>query len=415
MKPIIIAASALAAGIALSVAVPQVPQGARSLLTLAGVLAPQGVNAGAPAEGGEAGHGAGEAEGVLRMDAARIEQARITLAPVAGGRLERHLTVPGLVTPDRERIWRIAGKVTGTVAELRKTLGDTVAQGEVVAILDSREVADAKSEYVSAQVNLDLQKTLFERSEALWRRQVQTEQQYLRDRNAFIEAEQRLRLARQKLSALGVSEQEVRGLSQQTVDGLQRYEIRAPGAGRIVERLVDLGTPMGGEGEAKELFVVVDLSSVWVELTVSTGDLAEIKEGNRVRISAAGTSRRSEGRVMFVNPLLNAETRSARVVAIVDNKDQAWRPGTFVNAEVTIEQAEVDVRVPRAALQTMEGSPVVFVRTETGFERRKVVIGKEDDEFVEIAFGVDPGEVIATTNTFLLKAELGKAEAEHSH
>ena len=414
MKPIIIAASALAAGIALSVAVPQVPQGARGLLTLAGVLAPQGVNASAP-PAAEAGHAAGEAEGTLRMDAARIEQARITLAPVEGGTLERHLTVPGLVTPDRERIWRVAGKVIGTVSELRKTLGDTVAQGEVIAILDSREVADAKSEYVSAQVNLDLQKTLFERSEALWRRQVQTEQQYLRDRNAFIEAEQRVRLARQKLSALGVAEQEVQGLSQQTVNGLQRYEVRAPGAGRVVERLVDLGTPMGGEGMAKELFVIVDLSSVWVELTVSTVDLGQIREGNPVRISAAGTDRRTDGRVMFVSPLLNPETRSARVIAIVENKDQFWRPGTFVNAEVTIEQVKVDVRVPRAALQTMEGSPVVFVRTETGFERRKVVIGKEDDDFVEIAFGVDPGEVIATANTFLLKAELGKAEAEHSH
>ncbi|WP_204317167.1 hypothetical protein, partial [Klebsiella aerogenes] len=69
------------------------------------------------------------------------------------------------------------------------------------------------------------------------------------------EAQLRVHLARQKLSALGVSEQEVAGLSMQTVNGLQRYEIRSPGGGRVVERIVDLGAPVGGEGQAKELFV----------------------------------------------------------------------------------------------------------------------------------------------------------------
>ncbi|QCI64808.1 efflux RND transporter periplasmic adaptor subunit [Phreatobacter stygius] len=416
MKPILIAISALVAGVLLSVLAPQIPQSARGLLTSTGLVTASGVDARATPAASEAGHGAsGEAEGTLRMDAARIETARISLATVEAGTLSRHLVVPGVIVPDRNTIWRIAAKVVGTVAELRKGLGDEVRPGEVLAILDSREVAEAKSEYVGAQVNFGLQKTLFEREETLWQRRIQAEQQYLKARNAFTEAQLRVHLARQKLSALGVSDQEVSGLSMQTVNGLQRYEIRSPGGGRVVERIVDLGAPVGGEGQAKELFVIVDLTSVWVELTVSTADLAEIKEGNRVRISAGGTDRRSEGKVVFISPLLNQDTRSARVIAVIDNKDHGWRPGSFVNAEVAIEEARVDIRVPRAALQTMEGSPVLFVRTETGFERRKVVVGKEDDQFVEIAFGVDAGEVIAVSNTFLLKAELGKAEAEHSH
>ncbi|MBN8938364.1 MAG: efflux RND transporter periplasmic adaptor subunit [Rhizobiales bacterium] len=418
MKPAILVIGALIGGVLLSVAAPQIPQSARAILISAGLMQAGDAAAQATAPAAEAGHGGqagGEAEGTLRMDAGRIEAARISLATVEAGPLSRHLTVPGVIVPDRDKVWRIAAKVVGTVAELRKGLGDAVAPGELLAILDSREVADAKSEYVGAQVNFGLQKTLFEREETLWRSRIQAEQQYLRARNAFTEAQLRVHLARQKLSALGVSDEEVAGLSMQTVNGLQRYEIRSPGGGRVVERIVDLGAPVGGEGQAKELFVIADLTSVWVELTVSTMDLAEIKEGNRVRIGAAGTERRAEGKVVFISPILNQDTRSARVIALVDNKEFGWRPGSFVNAEVTVEDIRVDIRVPRAALQTMEGSPVVFVRTETGFERRKVVIGKEDAEFVEIAFGVDPGEVIAATNTFLLKAELGKAEAEHSH
>ena len=91
------------------------------------------------------------------MSADQIESAKIAVEPVAAGSLARRLTVPGIVTPDADRVARVAGKVVGTVAELRKRLGDPVAKGEVVAILDSREVADAKSELFSANVALELQ------------------------------------------------------------------------------------------------------------------------------------------------------------------------------------------------------------------------------------------------------------------
>ena len=226
-----------------------------------------------------------------------------------------------------------------------------------------------------------------------------------------------MHVARQKLSALGVPDREIASMSAspEAMNGLQSYEIRSPGVGRIVERMVDIGTPVGGEGQAKELFSIIDLRSVWVELAVSSTDLGQIREGNAVAISSVGNDRRIEGRIVFISPIFNNETRSARVYAAIGNDDLAWRPGSFVSADVTAEQISVDIRVPRTALQTIEGATVVFVRTETGFERRKVVIGKQDDEFVEIAFGIDPGETIAVSNTFLLKAELGKSEAEHSH
>ena len=108
-------------------------------------------------------------------------------------------------------------------------------------------------------------------------------------------------------------------------------------------------------------------------------------------------------------------TRSARVIASVSNEGMTWRPGSYVTAKVTATEDAVDIRLPRTALQTIAGEQVVFVRNERGFEKRIVVIGKSDDEGVEIAFGLDAGEQIALTNTFVLKAELGKAEAEHAH
>ncbi|MER2264723.1 efflux transporter periplasmic adaptor subunit, partial [Methylobacterium oxalidis] len=128
-----------------------------------------------------------------------------------------------------------------------------------------------------------------------------------------------------------------------------------------------------------------------------------------------GGDRHADGKVIFVSPLLNPDTRSARVIVALPNPDMSWRPGTFVTAEVEIAQDKVPVRVPKSALQTVEGKRVVFVRTGEGFEKREVDLGRSDDDAFEVTAGLKPGEEIAVANTFLLKAELGKSEADHAH
>lgn len=364
-------------------------------------------------------HGGGEAhdegpEGVVRLTADRIAAAGITVAPADAGVIARTLAVPGVIVPDQNRIARVAAKVVGTVAELNKQLGDPVAQGEVVAVVESREVAEAKSEYLAAQANLDLQTTLFDRGLSLYQAKITPENQFLRAQTTLTEARLRHDLARHKLSALSVADAEIAGLDRATTS-LQRHEVRSPIAGRVVERLVTLGASVGVEGQAKELYVVADLSSVWIDLTVSTGDLGAVEEGQTVTVAAPDGGAPVEGRTVFISPLLNQDTRSARVIASLDNRDRAWRPGSFVTARIVLAQKPVDVRVPRTAVQTIGGEQVVFVRTDGGFEKREVVLGTADDQAVEVVFGLDPGEAIAVTNTFVLKAELGKAEAEHVH
>lgn len=365
------------------------------------------------------GHGSAREpnEGVVAMTEERITAAKIGVVPVEAGDLSRRLSVPGTVMADRDRVGRVAARVNGTVVELRKGLGDMVQKGEVIAVLDSREVADAKSDFTAARVNFELQKTLFERTQTLRDKQITAEQTFLKAQTALTEAQLRFDLARQKLWALGVTEPEIAALAKTPLgqNGLQRYEIRAPIAGRVVERMVDLGAPVGGEGQPKELYAIADLSTVWVEISVSTTDLPQIKDGQPLTITESGSDKSSEGRIVFISPILSPETRSARVIASVLNKDLMWRPGTFVTAHVAVEQQRVSVKVPRGALQTINNEPVVFVRTPAGFEKRIVAIGKEDAQASEIVFGLNAGEQVAAVNSFLLKAELGKAEAGHSH
>ncbi len=357
----------------------------------------------------------------IKLTPAQISASGIAVTPAGAGALSRRLTVPGTITLDTGRVVRAPARVAGTVSELRKRLGDPVETGEIVAILDSREVADAKAEFLTASIAYDLKKKLYERAKALWRQKISAEWQYLQTEADYREAELKLNLAQQKLSALDLDAAEVAKATREDAEKqgpsrLRQYPVRSPISGRVVERKVDLGTAVGGDNEPDDLYTIADVSKLWIELAVPTADLELIREGQRIEIvkSQAGRSG-TAGRIVFVSPILDPDTRSARVIAEIDNASGLWRPGTYVTTAVVVGEDALELRLPKSALQTIGGEPVVFVQTDDGFERRDVTLGRQDAEMVEIVSGVVPGEPVAVKNTFLLKAELGKGEAGHGH
>jgi cobalt-zinc-cadmium efflux system membrane fusion protein len=428
MKRIFTIVATLAMGVALGGVVSQVSPAARTMLAWTAVPT-LGTKTSTPTEpepakdestpSGSKSATRKAPEGSIDMSPERIAAQEIEVAPVEKGILARVLTVPGTITLDPGRVARVPGRVVGTVTQMRKRLGDSVSQGEVVAVLDSREVADAKSEYLTASVAFDLQKTLLERVQTLWAKRFAPEQKYLQARETFLEAELRLGLARQKLSALNLDPAEVVKAAKQesaAASGgstLREYQIRSMIGGRVIERKVDVGSLVGSQGDPTDLYTIADLSEVWVELAVPTVDLDAIAEGQSVVITSGGESgKRGGGRIIFISPLVHPDTRSARVIAEIDNKTMIWRPGAAVTAGIVTGEEPVELRVPRAALRTIGGEHVVFVRTPSGFQRRAVTTGRSDEQAVEITSGLSPGEEIAVKNTFLLKAELGKGEAE---
>lgn len=349
------------------------------------------------------------------LDGDQIRDAGITLARVAGGALKRHFLAPGSLVPDADHVGRVSVRVLATVAELRKRLGDSVEKGEIVAVIESREIADAKSEYLAARLTNDLQQTLYIRQKTLAETRTMSENEFLRTRLTANDAQIKLDGSRQKLFALGLSESEIADLPNQPQETLHKQFLRAPISGRISERRVDLGGLIGREGQESELYVIVNLDDVWVDLAVSPEDIAAVREGGPITVRAIGSTDEAHAQVIFVSPLLDRETRNARVIATMPNADHRWKPGTFITAEVPLESAPSKLLVPRAALQTIKGKPTLFVRDASGFEARQVRTGREDDDDVEILDGLAAGETIAVANSFTLKAELEKADAEHGH
>jgi cobalt-zinc-cadmium efflux system membrane fusion protein len=361
---------------------------------------------------GESGPEAEESASTVKLTKEQIEVAGIELAPVQDGTLTHRINVPGTIVPHADRIARVSVRLFGTIAELRKKLGDTVEKDEVVAVLDSRDIANAKSEYLAARLTSTLNQELYERDKEMFDRRVMAEQLVLRSRNAAAQARMNVDIARQKLFAIGLTEKEIAALPQQPETTLRLQEVRAPIAGRVVDRKVDLGAAVGRDQLEAELFTIADLARVWVDLAVSPTDLPTVREGQTVSVAAHGLAYRAIGKIVFISPMLDRETHSARVVAEIANPDGNWRPGSLVHCTITIEERPASLSVPASAVQTIGKGRVVFVRTADGFEKRAVTLGESDERISEIVSGVRPGETIAVTNTFALKAEFLKALAE---
>ena len=141
-------------------------------------------------------------------------------------------------------------------------------------------------------------------------------------------------------------------------------------------------------------------------------DLPVIKEGQSVSVTSRGITEKAEGKIVFISPILDKETRSARVVAEIANTTGVWRPGSFITAAIAIRERAVPLAAPTSAVQGMGAGKVVFVRVPEGFQKREVVLGQGDDRMVEVVSGLHAGETIAVSNTFSLKAELMKSLGE---
>jgi cobalt-zinc-cadmium efflux system membrane fusion protein len=293
-----------------------------------------------------------------------------------------------------------------------KQLGDRVRAGEVMAVIDSRELADVKSAYLNARDRVPLAEVTFRREEDLWKKKISPEQEYLEAKRALAEARIELRAAEHKLRALGLTEADLHRLPTQADGTLTRYPITAPFDGSVIEKHVTLGAVVKDDTVA---YVIADLLSVWVQVSVYAKDLPLVRQGQPVRIAVGDGIPDAQGSIAYVAPVVDEQTRTALARAVLPNPNGTWRPGLFVTAMIEVGATDVPLLISKEAVQTVEGKATVFVQTPKGFEARPVTLGRANETHVEVLTGLEPGERYAVSDTFILKAELAKGEATHQH
>jgi len=350
----------------------------------------------------------------VHLNASQISELGIVVSAVKNGAVDGILELPAEVGFDQNHLAHVSPRVSGIVRSVAVSEGDRVEAGDVLAVLNSRPLADAKASYLSARARLDLAESSFEREARLWERQISAEQDFLNARRALEEARIEVRSAGQQLDALGVDVSSLPRMVASSDVSLTRYELAAPISGTIIERHAVLGEVLE-EGAQPPAFIVADTDSVWVDAAIYGADLGRIRAGASVSIDPGDGGQPIESSIDFVSPQIGERTRTGRARIVIDNPGDRLRPGMFVTVFVTASDAQPTVRVPVTALQTVEGETVVFVRTSDGFEVREVRLGRRSDRYAEILSGVSLGEMIATTQSFSLKAELQKGEFDDGH
>ncbi len=319
---------------------------------------------------------------------AGIEVTRPTVGGVAGA-IELSATIEG----DPQGVQVVSTSVGGRLVSLTRNLGQSVSRGDPLAIIESREAASLKAEVEAARARSALAQSNLRREQRLFAERVSPEQDLVAARTAATEASIALRLAQQQLSATGSGG-----------GALNRIAVRSPIAGQVIARSATLGQAVAADAE---LFRVANLSKVTVTTSLVPTDAGRVKPGVRVEVTAPG--RRQEGRVTFVSPILDETTRLVPVIATLDNAGSTWRVGETVNVSILVPATgDRTVAVPSAAVQMIEDRSFVFVRTATGFRAIPVTLGRTNGGQVTVTAGLTGSERIASTNSFTLKAELGK-------
>lgn len=337
-------------------------------------------------------------EGVVTLTQQQIAEAGIEVVRPTVGGVAGAIEVSATIEGDPQGVQVASAAIGGRLVSLTRNLGQSVSRGDVLAVIESREAATLRGDIEAARARLTLAQSNLRREQRLFAERVSPEQDLIAARTAATEASIALRQAQQQLAATGGGG-----------GALNRITVRAPISGQVVARSATLGQTVAADAE---LFRIANLSTVSIAMSLLPADAGRVQPGSRVELTAPG--RRQEARVTFVSPILDETTRLVPVIATLDNGANSWRVGETVSASIIVPASgDTTVAVPSAAVQMIEDKPHVFVRTATGFKAVPVTLGRRNGGQVIVASGLSGTEQIASTNSFTLKAELGKGEAEH--
>jgi membrane fusion protein, heavy metal efflux system len=342
-----------------------------------------------------------------------IERAGIRLAPVSAGRGGSTFRLPGAVEANAYKQVTLTPLVAGRVTRVLVELGQSVRRGQAMAEMFSPELSEAKTRYVSARAELDAHERELQRTEKLVDIGAASRQELER-----LHAEHTAKLtsvesARSRLQLLGLSASAITELAPGKDVGAATI-ISAPLSGVVTERMANQGLNVDS---TTKMFTVVDLSTVWVVADVYEKDFSRVRVGSTASVTTkAYPESVLRGHVSYIDPQVNATTRTAKVRVEVSNPRQQLRLGMF--ADVVIEGAEQasGARIPRTAVQNVDNRTVIYLadpKQPGRFIEREVQLGDQTGADVDVVSGVNVGDTVAADGSFFLRAERDRQDLRH--
>lgn len=343
----------------------------------------------------------------LTLSREMIKRIGLSEEVVSTQAIANQLRTTGTVQPNAYRETRVVPLVGGRVTSVKAELGDYVKKGQPLAIVFSADLAEAQMEYRKVMADFDVFTVQHERAiklaqiGAMSKQELEQAEAHYRQHHAEHEA------AEQKLRLLGLTENQIQALNREDVPIRSEIAVVAPASGIITARNVNVGQVISN---SETLFSVTDLSNVWVIANVYEKDFALLREGTSVTITAvAYPGKVFHGKVSYIDPRVDPQSRTAQARIEVTNPGQMLKLGMFVDVALSTSGTSSAIAIPRSALQTVGDHTVAFVSLGNGaFQMRRVEVGQDTGEFVQIINGISTGEKVVTTGSFFLRAEMAR-------
>jgi cobalt-zinc-cadmium efflux system membrane fusion protein len=356
-----------------------------------------------PAPAAPAASPSGDVEVVLSADA--LGRAGIQTARVEAVDGRTIVQVPGSVMPNAYREVKVTPIAGGIVTRVPVELGATVRRGTPLATLSSTDLAEAQTRYLSMVAMLEADQKKLERTRKLAEIGAASRQELEEVTAVHTSRATELEAARQRLLLLGLTRDQAAALVSPT-QVVSEIVVPAPIDGVVTARMANLGQVVG---MGQELFVVTDLAEVWVVGDLYEQDFGSVAVGAEAVVTVpAYPGLTLRGRVTYIDPRVEAATRTAKVRVEVPNPDGRLRLGMYVSLVFTTRTGERTVVVPRAAVQALGDRHVVYVPAkddEGKFIQRSVKLGPPTADGYAVLSGLQPGEVVVTEGSFFLRAE----------
>ena len=356
------------------------------------------------AENAKADHGA---SGQVVLTAEELQTAGIKVEPIQAQAMIDQVVLTATIRANQDRIAHVAPRVSARIVKVNANLGDSVKKGQTLALLDSIELGEAHSAYRQAQSQLALAKSDFERAQRLKADEIIPEKDYLRARSEFEKARATFQSSNDKLRLLDAAHQE----SEQGPASI--FSVYAPFAGTVIEKHAILGELALPD---KQIFIVADLSSLWIEANLFEKDLARVRIGAPATVSvSAYPGEVFKGRLTYISSTVDKETRAVPARVEVPNLDGRLKPEMFATASIDTAATTKALFLPPEAVLLVNGQPTVFVQEAGGFEPRAIELGDKVGGRVVVRSGVKEGEQIVVAGAYALKARMLKAQIGDAH
>jgi len=342
----------------------------------------------------------------LQIDLAAddLKKAQIRTARVTNGLIAAKLRVPGIVKPNEYHQVHVTPLVGGVIKEVPVVLGDHVKRGQSLAVIFSSELAEAETQYVSYLAELEAEHKKLVRTRNLVKLGAASQQEEEEVAATHAAHESHVRAALEKLKLLGASDPQIAAL-QQAEQINPNLVVPAPISGVVLTRSANLGLVVN---TAQELFTVVDLSTVWIMASVNEKDFPSVRVGSAANVMApAYPGKMWKGRVTYIQPQVDPNTRTAQARIEVANPGENLRIDMYVDVEFMSPGAPGPV-VPEAAVQPIGERQFVFLpvkNNEGSFQLRAVRLGPAANGYYAVLEGLNTKEEVVTDGSFILKAE----------